>query len=89
MTGAARVHAWHGPDDRCDGCYQAGYDQGVHDEPIDLPTLAEAIRLWYVETGRNPVTGNWDQPQAGWLIAKYDALCAALDRLAATGEDGS
>jgi hypothetical protein len=52
---------------------------GPREPDIDLPTLAEAIRLWYVETGRNPVTKNWDQPQAGWLIAKYGALRALTE----------
>jgi hypothetical protein len=52
-------------------------EAGLREALIDLPTLAEAIRLWYVKTGRNPVTKNWDQPQAGWLIAEYVRLRAA------------
>jgi hypothetical protein len=44
---------------------------------IDLWTLAEAIRLWYAEVGRNPVTGNYDQPRAAWLIRKYGELRAS------------
>lgn len=43
-------------------------------DPLDVPTLAEAIRLWYVKYGRNPVTGNYDQPQPAFIAHEYARL---------------